>query len=59
MNISVLQIIEKILELCSPKQMGMLQTTCSYFTKSLIIDKFAQQKLKDISRAKGMKPNAG
>jgi hypothetical protein len=37
--------------------MGMLQTTCSYFTKSLIIDKFAQQKLKDISRAKGMKPN--
>jgi hypothetical protein len=50
------QIIEKILELCDSHQLGMLSTSCSYFTKSGIIDKFAQQKLKEVSRAKGMRP---
>jgi hypothetical protein len=52
------QIIEKVLELCNSQQLGMLSTSCSYFTKSGIIDRFAQQKLKDISRAKGMRPHS-
>jgi E3 ubiquitin-protein ligase HERC3 len=51
------QIIEKVLELCNSQQLGMLSTSCSYFTRSGVIDKFAQQKLKEVSRAKGMRPH--
>ncbi len=51
-----LQLVETILKLCVPSQLGMLQSTCSYFRNSKLIDKIAKHKLKAVPRAKGLKP---
>ncbi|GAX74772.1 hypothetical protein CEUSTIGMA_g2219.t1 [Chlamydomonas eustigma] len=50
------EIIEGILRLCQPSQLGMLQSTCTYFSGSKLIDKIAKHKLKSVPRAKGLKP---
>eukprot|EP00798_Chlamydomonas_sp_ICE-L_P023798 gene23798-9361_t len=39
------ELTEAILKLCSPPQMGMLQTSCSYFSKLKLIDQIAKHKL--------------
>lgn len=53
---SLTQLIETILKLCSPCQLGMLQATCSYFHGSKVIDKIVRSKIKAVPRAKGLKP---
>ncbi|GAX76064.1 hypothetical protein CEUSTIGMA_g3507.t1 [Chlamydomonas eustigma] len=50
------EIVEMILRLCQPSQLGMLQSTCTYFSHSKLIDKIAKHKLKSVPRAKGLKP---
>ena len=50
------QLIEVVLKLCTPIQLGMLQATCTYFHGSKLIDKIARGKLKAVPRAKGLKP---
>lgn len=51
------ELTETILKLCSPPQLGMLQTSCSYFYKSKLIERISKQKLKVVPRARGLKPN--
>jgi hypothetical protein len=52
-----LQLVEVILRQCSPTQLGMLESTCSYFHRNKLIEKIAKQKLKLVPRARGLKPN--
>jgi hypothetical protein len=55
--IAPLQLVEVILRQCSPSQLGMLESTCSYFHRNKLIEKIAKQKLKQVPRARGLKPN--
>ena len=52
------QLIDKILDLCNAQQLGMLTTACSFFRKAPLIPRLAQDKLREISRAKGMLPRS-
>jgi E3 ubiquitin-protein ligase HERC3 len=52
-----LQLLEQILGYCGPRELGCLEATCSYFVKGGITDKVAKAFLRDIPRAKGLKPD--
>lgn len=52
-----LQLLEQILGYCGPRELGCLEATCTYFVKGGITDKVAKAFLKDIPRAKGLKPD--
>lgn len=51
------QLLEQILGYCGPRELGTLEATCSFFVKSAITDKVAKAFLRDIPRAKGLKPD--
>ncbi|EFJ45476.1 hypothetical protein VOLCADRAFT_82232 [Volvox carteri f. nagariensis] len=51
------ELVENILNLCTTHQLGMLETTCTYFRRSSFIDRIAKQRLKAVPRARGLKPN--
>lgn len=52
-----LQLLEQVLGYCGPRELGALEATCTYFIKSGLTDKVARAFLKDIPRAKGLKPD--
>lgn len=54
---SMLQTLEQILGYCTPRQLGALESSCSFFIKSGITDKVAMHHLSFIPRAKGLKPD--
>lgn len=41
----------------SARELGALEATCSYFIKSGLTDRIARHFLRDIPRAKGLKPD--
>jgi hypothetical protein len=45
-----------VLGYCGARELGALETTCSYFIKSGLTDRVAKHFLRDIPRAKGLKP---
>ncbi|KXZ52811.1 hypothetical protein GPECTOR_8g197 [Gonium pectorale] len=51
------ELMENILNMCTTQQLGMLETTCSYFRRSSLIDRIAKLRLKAVPRARGLKPN--
>ncbi|GIL46666.1 hypothetical protein Vafri_3601 [Volvox africanus] len=51
------ELVENILNLCTTHQLGMLETTCTYFRRTSFIDRIAKQRLKAVPRARGLKPN--
>jgi len=51
-----MQALEQILGYCSSRELGALEATCQYFIKSGITERVAQHFLKEIPRAKGLKP---
>jgi hypothetical protein len=48
--------LEQILGYCSARELGALEATCQFFIKSGITEKVAQHFLREIPRAKGLKP---
>ncbi len=55
--IPLLQLLQQVLGYCSARELGMLEATCSYFIKSGLTDRIAKHFLKDIPRAKGLRPD--
>lgn len=51
------EILESILNLCSNSQLGMLESTCSFFRRSGIVERLAKTRLKGVPRARGLKAN--
>jgi hypothetical protein len=51
------QVTDFILKKCTTQQLGMLETTCTFFSKSGITDRVALGHLRAIPRAKGLRPN--
>ncbi|KDD73205.1 hypothetical protein H632_c2429p0, partial [Helicosporidium sp. ATCC 50920] len=51
------EVLEQILGYCTPRQLAALETTCWWFVKTGITDRIARHHLRDIPRAKGMRPN--
>ncbi|GFR43779.1 hypothetical protein Agub_g4893 [Astrephomene gubernaculifera] len=51
------ELIDNILSLCTTHQLGMLETTCTYFRHSSFIDRIVKQRLKSVPRARGLKPS--
>lgn len=56
-HLSVLQLLQQVLGYCSPRELGALEATCSYFIKTGLTDRVAKHFLKEIPRAKGLKPD--
>ena len=54
---SVLQLLQQVLGYCGARELGALEATCSYFIKSGLTDRIAKHFLKEIPRAKGLKPD--
>lgn len=52
----MLQLLQQVLGYCGPRELGVLEATCSYFIKSGLTDRIAKHFLRDIPRAKGLKP---
>ncbi|KAL6768970.1 hypothetical protein ACKKBF_B16950 [Auxenochlorella protothecoides x Auxenochlorella symbiontica] len=52
-----METLEQILGYCTPRQLGALESSCSFFIKSGITDKVAMHHLSFIPRAKGLKPD--
>lgn len=52
----VLQLLQQVLGYCGARELGALEATCSYFIKSGLTDRIAKHHLRDIPRAKGLKP---
>lgn len=52
----MLQLLQQVLGYCSARELGALEATCSYFIKSGLTDRIAKHFLRDIPRAKGLKP---
>ena len=50
------QLLQQVLGYCGARELGALETTCSYFIKSGLTDRVAKHFLRDIPRAKGLKP---
>lgn len=42
---------------CTARELGALEATCSFFIKSGLTDRIAKHFLKDIPRAKGLRPD--
>ena len=53
----LMQLLQQVLGYCSPRELGALEATCSYFIKSGLTDRIAKHFLKEIPRAKGLKPD--
>ena len=54
---TLLQLMEQVMGYCSARDLGALETTCSYFIKTGITDRVARHFLRDIPRAKGLRPD--
>lgn len=52
-----MQLLQQVLGYCSPRELGALEATCSYFIKTGLTDRVAKHFLKEIPRAKGLKPD--
>jgi hypothetical protein len=52
------EILDGILALCTAPQLAMLETSCSYFRRTKIIQTIAETRLRAIPRAKGTVPDA-
>lgn len=52
-----LQLLQQVLGYCTARELGALEATCSYFIKSGLTDRIAKHFLKEIPRAKGLKPD--
>lgn len=50
------ELLQQVLGYCGPRELGTLEATCSYFIKSGLTDRVAKHFLRDIPRAKGLKP---
>lgn len=50
------QLLQQVLGYCSARELGALEASCSYFIKTGLADRVAKHFLKDIPRAKGLKP---
>ncbi len=50
------QLVEKILDLCDPRELGNLCATCRFFSKSSIIQSIGKCRISAIPRAKGLQP---
>ncbi|PSC69842.1 E3 ubiquitin-ligase HERC2 [Micractinium conductrix] len=50
------ELLQQVLGYCGPRELGVLEATCSYFIKSGLTDRIAKHFLRDIPRAKGLKP---
>ncbi len=53
----LVQLLQHVLGYCSPRELGTLEATCSYFIKTGLTDRIAKHFLKEIPRAKGLKPD--
>ncbi len=51
------EIFDDILQLCTPRQLAMLESSCAFFTRTQVIEMLAEKKMKDVPRAKGLMPN--
>lgn len=51
------QLLEQVLGYCSARELGALEATCSFFIKTGLTDKVARHFLREIPRAKGLKPD--
>lgn len=51
-----MQVVEEILQLCTPVQLGMLETVCKYFRQSELMAEVVKQRLFNIKRAEDLKP---
>jgi E3 ubiquitin-protein ligase HERC3 len=52
-----MQILEQVLGYCGPMELGALEATSSYFIKSGITERVAHHFLREIPRAKGLRPD--
>ncbi|MEW5306216.1 MAG: hypothetical protein WDW38_009071 [Sanguina aurantia] len=50
------EVVEEILQLCTPVQLGMLETVCKYFRQSELMAEVVKQRLFNIKRAEDLKP---
>lgn len=50
------ELLDMILDLCCPKKLAMLETSCSFFRKTKMIQTVAETRLRAIPRAKGTTP---
>lgn len=50
------ELLEQVLGYCSARELGALEATCSFFVKTGVTDRVAHHFLKEIPRAKGLKP---
>lgn len=51
------EVVEAILNNCSPIKLAMLQSTCKYFRSCSLIEKIAKHSLKAVPRARSLKPS--
>jgi hypothetical protein len=49
-----IHLLEDLLEMCTPKQLAMLATTCTALRDSQLIDSLASRKLLEVPRAKNL-----
>lgn len=49
-----IHLLEDLLEMCTPKQLAMLATTCTALRDSQLIDSVASRKLLEVPRAKNL-----
>ena len=54
---ALLQILQHVMGYLTARELGVLEATCSYFIKSGLTDRIARHFLRDIPRAKGLKPD--
>ena len=55
-SLSAPQLLQQVLGYCTARELGALEATCSYFIKSGLTDRVAKHFLREIPRAKGLKP---
>ncbi len=53
------QLLEIILRKCTAIQLAQLASTCRFFQGSKLIDRIVKHRLKQVPRAKGLKPKTG
>ena len=51
------ELVDMIIDVCGPRQLARLESTCNYFRSVRKLDAIAYDRLKAIPRAKGMEPN--
>lgn len=51
------ELLQQVLGYCTARELGALEATCSFFIKSGLTDRIAKHFLKDIPRAKGLRPD--